>query len=175
MDPMLLFITYRLLIVLGGILCIYFGYRLFYVVKTKQGEFRIKTGTAYELAISDVAPGVFFALFGAGVLVFSLLNGITIKPQTPATSSDSSSVTVPRPAEHAKAHEAGQPPTKAQAIEKRSTAVLTPEGAVPNPSDANALIEPSQTEKRAQKQLESRRTEIPSREPCISNRADGCR
>ncbi len=80
MDPVFLFMLYRMLIVLGGILCIYFGYRLFYVIKTKQGDFKIKTGQNYELSLSDVAPGVFFALFGAGVLVFSLSNGITIKP-----------------------------------------------------------------------------------------------
>ncbi|MFZ2525868.1 MAG: hypothetical protein WAW87_11225 [Candidatus Ferrigenium altingense] len=80
MDPILLFMLYRMLIVLGGILCIYFGYKLFYVTKTKQGDFKIKTGQNYELSLSDVAPGVFFALFGAGVLVFSLTNGITIKP-----------------------------------------------------------------------------------------------
>jgi|APLak6261667961_1056064.scaffolds.fasta_scaffold02239_1 hypothetical protein len=80
MDPVLLFMIYRMLIVVGGISCIYFGYRLFYVVKTKQGDFKIKTGQNYELSLSDVAPGVLFALFGAGVLIFSLINGITIKP-----------------------------------------------------------------------------------------------
>ena len=80
MDPILLFMLYRMLIVLGGILCIYFGYRLFFVTKTKQGDFKIKTGQNYELSLSDLAPGIFFALFGASVLVFSLINGITIKP-----------------------------------------------------------------------------------------------
>jgi hypothetical protein len=82
MDPILIFMTYRILIVLGGILCIYFGYKLFYVVQLKQGEFKIKTGESYELSLSDVAPGVFFALFGAGILVFCLTNGIIIKPVT---------------------------------------------------------------------------------------------
>jgi len=80
MDPVLLFVLYRMLIVLGGILCIYFGYRLFYIVTTRQGDFRLKTGQNYEVRLSYVGPGVFFALFGAGVLAFSLINGITIKP-----------------------------------------------------------------------------------------------
>jgi len=80
MEPILIFMTYRILIVLGGILCIYFGYKLFYVVKLKQGEFKIKTGQNYELSLSDVAPGVFFALFGASILIFCLTNGVTIKP-----------------------------------------------------------------------------------------------
>ncbi|CAI8715638.1 hypothetical protein [Pseudomonas serbica] len=80
MEPILIFMTYRILIVLGGILSIYFGYKLFYIVKLKQGEFKIKTGQNYELSLSDVAPGVFFALFGASILIFCLTNGVTIKP-----------------------------------------------------------------------------------------------
>lgn len=80
MDHVHLFMIYRILIVLGGILCIYLGYRLFFVVQTKQGELSIKTGEHQELNLRDVAPGVFFALFGASILTFCLLNGITIKP-----------------------------------------------------------------------------------------------
>lgn len=87
MDPTLIFMTYRILIVLGGILCIYFGYKLFYVVQLKQGEFKIKTGESYEVSLSDVAPGVFFALFGAGILIFCLTNGIIIK-SVPADETD---------------------------------------------------------------------------------------
>ena len=95
MDPVLLFMIYRMLIVVGGVLCIYFGYRLFYVVQLKQGEFKIKTGESYEISLSDVAPGVFFALFGAGILVFCLTNGITIKP-VPATMSEARKSSQPR-------------------------------------------------------------------------------
>ncbi|MEY9334260.1 hypothetical protein ABH911_004571 [Pseudomonas protegens] len=95
MDPVLLFMVYRMLIVAGGILCIYFGYRLFYVVQLKQGEFKIKTGENYEVSLSDVAPGVFFALFGAGILVFCLTNGITIKP-VPASMSEASKPSKPQ-------------------------------------------------------------------------------
>ena len=80
MDYVLLFMIYRILIVLGGILCIYLGYRLFFVAQTKQGDLSIKTGEHQELKLRDVAPGVFFALFGASILTFCLLNGITIKP-----------------------------------------------------------------------------------------------
>ncbi len=79
MDHVHIFMVYRILIVLGGILCIYLGYRLFFVVQTKQGELSIKTGEHQELHLRDVAPGVFFAFFGASILTFCLLNGVTIK------------------------------------------------------------------------------------------------
>jgi hypothetical protein len=72
-------VFYRVLIVIGGILSIYFGYRLFYIDKQTQGDLQIKKGENYELRLRDVAPGVFFALFGALVLGFSLLNGLTFK------------------------------------------------------------------------------------------------
>ncbi|WP_408598052.1 hypothetical protein [Pseudomonas sp. PLMAX] len=81
MDQLLLYMfIYRTLIVLAGILSIYWGYKLFYVMKLKQGEFKVKTGENYEVSMSDVAPGVFFALFGAGIIIVSLINGITVKP-----------------------------------------------------------------------------------------------
>ncbi|MGY6125391.1 hypothetical protein ACW9YV_07830 [Paraburkholderia strydomiana] len=72
-------VFYRVLIVIGGILSIYFGYRLFYIDKQTQGDLQIKKGETYELRLRDVAPGVFFALFGALVLTFSLINGLTVK------------------------------------------------------------------------------------------------
>lgn len=80
MDHVMIFMIYRMFIVCGGILSIYCGYRLFYISKEKQGELRVKTGANTELSMSDVAPGIFFALFGAAILVFCLLNGVTIKP-----------------------------------------------------------------------------------------------
>ncbi|SAL50043.1 hypothetical protein AWB70_04010 [Caballeronia cordobensis] len=72
-------VFYRVLIVIGGILSIYFGYRLFQIDKQTQGDFGIKKGESYELRLRDVALGVFFALFGAFVLAISLFNGLTFK------------------------------------------------------------------------------------------------
>ncbi|SER06081.1 hypothetical protein SAMN03159444_03122 [Pseudomonas sp. NFACC02] len=83
MDYIQSLILYRASIVLGGIICIYFGYRLFYVVQAKQGDFTVKTGEKLELSLKDVSPGIFFALFGAGILVFSLVNSIKITPMLP--------------------------------------------------------------------------------------------
>jgi len=82
MDYVQMIVLYRVSIVIGGILCIYFGYKLFYIAKEKQGDFKIKTGGSTEVSVSDVAPGVFFALFGAGILVFSITNGISVDSKT---------------------------------------------------------------------------------------------
>lgn len=81
MDHIFIFMLYRMLIVCGGIASIYFGYKLFYIVKEKQGELRVKTGGDMEVHLSDVAPGVFFALFGAGILISSLAYTIKIEPE----------------------------------------------------------------------------------------------
>jgi hypothetical protein len=112
MDPTTAFMVYRILIVSGGILSIYLGYRLFAIVQTKQGDFRIKTGQNLEIRLSDVAPGVFFALFGASVLAFSLINGITIRfaePNYPASQRPASASNAPAPA--ASAERARNSPT----------------------------------------------------------------
>ncbi|WP_070092798.1 hypothetical protein [Pseudomonas monteilii] len=79
------FIVYRMLIVLGGILCIYLGYRLFHVVQTTQGELKAKHGEKFELTLKDMAPGTYFAVCGTAILAFSLLHkmDINIEQQQP--------------------------------------------------------------------------------------------
>ncbi len=63
---------FEVIIALAGALSIYYGYRLFYIAKEKQGQLRIQTGKDQSLSMIDLAPGIFFALFGAGILVASL-------------------------------------------------------------------------------------------------------
>jgi len=79
MSLILVFIMYRMLFVLGGILCIYLGYRLFYVVQDKQGEFKVKYGSDVELRLSEVAPGIFFAVCGTAILAASLIYKMDVK------------------------------------------------------------------------------------------------
>jgi hypothetical protein len=69
-------VIYRCIIALSGALAIYLGYRLFFVVLARQGELSVKTGENYELKLRNVAPGVFFALFGAVILAASLAKDI---------------------------------------------------------------------------------------------------
>lgn len=58
----------RLATVLVAAMSIYFGYRLFYIVTERQGKLKIQN-QEYSLQLSDVGPGVFFALFGAVVII----------------------------------------------------------------------------------------------------------
>jgi hypothetical protein len=66
-------IAERLLIVLFGGLCLFFGYLLFFRATQAEGDLEAKSGDKFYLRVRNVAPGVFFALFGAGVLVVSLV------------------------------------------------------------------------------------------------------
>jgi hypothetical protein len=62
----------RILVVAGGILCIFLGYRLFSIARLQQsGSGKFKT-QVFEFTATKVGPGVFFALFGAYVLFTSL-------------------------------------------------------------------------------------------------------
>ena len=71
----------RLLVVVGGLMGIYFGYRLFtngvIVDQSASGEFR-----TFKLSLGRVGPGVFFALFGTTLLGYSLTNPITVNPDS---------------------------------------------------------------------------------------------
>jgi hypothetical protein len=93
MDPQALVIILRLAeriagVLIGGLL-IYFGYRLFLSLPGKRGadtgtgEFSLAGGNKIKLA--KVGPGVFFAVFGAGLIVFSLTRSVSLTMSRPAT------------------------------------------------------------------------------------------
>jgi hypothetical protein len=79
MDPQSLTILLgafqRILSILIGGMLIYFGYRLFLSLPGKRGrdggsgEFSL--GAANKVKLSKVGPGVFFAIFGAGLIAYS--------------------------------------------------------------------------------------------------------
>jgi len=79
MDPqsltILLGAAQRILSILIGGMLIYFGYRLFLSLPGKRGrdggsgEFSL--GGANKVKLSKVGPGVFFAIFGAGLIAYS--------------------------------------------------------------------------------------------------------
>ena len=61
----------RLIVVGAGALAIWLGYRLFDRVVSDKGAFEGKIGE-WQIKLQRVAPGVFFALFGASILVVAL-------------------------------------------------------------------------------------------------------
>src|ERR1700704_3851818 len=92
MDPQSLVIVLRMVerilgVLLGGLL-IYFGYRLFLSLPGKRGrdggtgDFSFAGGN--KIKLSKVGPGVFFALFGAGLIVFSITRSVSLSV-SPAT------------------------------------------------------------------------------------------
>ena len=92
MDPQSLVVVLRMVerilgVLLGGLL-IYFGYRLFVSLPAKRGgdggtgDFSFAGGN--KIKLSKVGPGVFFALFGAGLVVFSLTRPVSLSVSSPA-------------------------------------------------------------------------------------------
>ena len=84
-------------VLIGGVL-IYFGYRLFLSLAGKRGrdrgagEFSFAGGN--KIKLSKVGPGVFFALFGAGLIVFSLVKPVSL---TVSPGAAKSSTSAPKP------------------------------------------------------------------------------
>lgn len=92
MDPQSLVIIFRMieriLGVLIGALLIYFGYRLFLSLGKRgreggSGDFSFAGGN--KIRLSKVGPGVFFALFGAGLIVFSLVRPVSLTTSRPVS------------------------------------------------------------------------------------------
>jgi hypothetical protein len=81
-------------ILIGGML-IYFGYRLFLSLPGKRGgdggsgEFSL--GGANKVKLSKVGPGVFFAIFGAGLIAYSFAK--PMKVNIPAAAQTTPSAT----------------------------------------------------------------------------------
>jgi hypothetical protein len=92
MDPqsltILLGASQRILSILIGGMLVYFGYRLFLSLPGKRGrdggsgEFSL--GGANKVKLSKVGPGVFFAIFGAGLIAYSFAK--PMKVNIPAAS-----------------------------------------------------------------------------------------
>lgn len=79
-------------VLIGGVL-IYFGYRLFLSLAGKGGRDHAAGEFSFagnKIKLSRVGPGVFFALFGAGLIVFSLVKpvSLTVSPRAAKTTSN---------------------------------------------------------------------------------------
>ncbi|UVO53011.1 hypothetical protein [Sphingomonas sp. SUN039] len=75
-DVFTYLIVYKIAILIAGVALAYMGFRLFLADKaTAAGEFSAKANLL-ELKLSGAAPGVFFALFGAAVICFSIFKGV---------------------------------------------------------------------------------------------------
>jgi hypothetical protein len=86
MDPITFrFIERMLAIVIGGI-AIFLGYRMFLKIpESRDSEGKITLPWNINVILSRVGPGVFFALFGAGVVAVSLFKGLEISERKPGS------------------------------------------------------------------------------------------
>lgn len=90
----------RLVIALSGALTIWLGYRLVLSVPlAARGTGKLQLPGGISIFISRVGPGVFFALFGAGVLAYELHQAvqIAVTPRGVVGSSGDAVVATPAP------------------------------------------------------------------------------
>lgn len=84
MDPSTLRALERILVVLASAMSIFLGYRLFLAIPRQQsGEGKLELPGGVSIFVTRVGPGVFFALFGAVVIAFSLHESITYAQEDP--------------------------------------------------------------------------------------------
>lgn len=71
--------TERVLLVLAGALAIYLGYRLFVVIPAAdRSEGRLRLPGGVSIFLTRIGPGVFFALFGCGLIGYSVTRPIDL-------------------------------------------------------------------------------------------------
>jgi hypothetical protein len=69
-------ITYKIMILLSGVAFAYMGFRLFLADKlASAGDFSASAGS-YTASLKGGAPGVFFSMFGAALIIFSIVKGV---------------------------------------------------------------------------------------------------
>ncbi len=74
----------RLVIYIGGIVCIYLGYRLFYLSNQNESDGLFNFKNITTMGLKRIGPGVFFALFGSWILYTSLTSKVSIRQPGPA-------------------------------------------------------------------------------------------
>ncbi|NIT59507.1 MAG: hypothetical protein GWN00_25805 [Aliifodinibius sp.] len=76
----------RLIAVLIGAFCVYLGYKLFDKLPEKSdGSGKAVLPGGISIYLSRVGPGVFFALFGAVIIIYSIITQVTINDPMFAT------------------------------------------------------------------------------------------
>lgn len=123
-------ITFRFIerivaVIIGGI-AVYLGYRMFLKIpESHDSEGKITLPWNFTVILSRVGPGVFFALFGAGVVALSLYKGLEVSEKKSGS-----------------AAELAAPATGAtdESREFRWGAATTPAGNAEARADARALL-----------------------------------
>jgi len=73
----------RLLGLLAGVLCVVLGYRLFIKLPEKTDSAgKVVLPGGISIWMSRVGPGIFFALFGAGIVAYSFSSAVKVTNET---------------------------------------------------------------------------------------------
>ena len=89
MDLLTLRFLERFLAVIIGGLAIFLGYRLFInIPESRDSQGKITLPWGISVILSRVGPGVFFALFGAAVVTYSLHKGLEFNEQKSVPSTE---------------------------------------------------------------------------------------
>ena len=84
LSPETLRMMERIIIAIGGIISIVLGYRLFRLVPTNNVSGGVLKGALLTISLSKVGPGVFFAAFGAFILIYGITTQITDRSEAAA-------------------------------------------------------------------------------------------
>lgn len=69
-------IAYKIFVLIAGVVLSYMGFRLFALNRiSPAGGLEASVGT-YKLRLNRAAPGIFFTLFGAVIICFSIFKGV---------------------------------------------------------------------------------------------------
>lgn len=79
----------RLLQVLAGVLLCILGYRLFQQVPTSDGTAEVSLSDHLKFNLSKVGPGVFFALFGAAIMIQAINSPLRLERESSPMASKS--------------------------------------------------------------------------------------
>ena len=70
----------HIIAILVGLTSVYLGYRLFLEMpRRREGEAKLDLPGGVSILLSRIGPGVFFALFGVGMIIYSIMKPIEIK------------------------------------------------------------------------------------------------
>lgn len=69
-------IAYKIFVLIAGVALSYMGFRLFAINRISPAGGLEASAGAYKLKLNRAAPGIFFTLFGAVIICFSIFKGV---------------------------------------------------------------------------------------------------
>ena len=87
----------HIIAILVGLTSVYLGYRLFLELpRRREGEAKLDLPGSVSILLSRIGPGIFFALFGLGMIIYSIMKPIEITDIAEQVASAESVTTVKR-------------------------------------------------------------------------------